>query len=51
MAVYSPRLEKTIGYAMVGADHSALGTQLEAHAPWGVATAAVAEKPFIKPTK
>ena len=51
VAVYSPRLEKNIGYAMVGVAHSALGTRLDVQAPWGVATATVAEKPFIKPTK
>jgi aminomethyltransferase len=51
VAVYSPRLEKTIGYAMVASAHSALGTRLDVQAPWGPATAVVAEKPFIKPTK
>jgi glycine cleavage system aminomethyltransferase T len=51
VAVYSPRLEKTIGYAMVDVAHSALGSRLEVRAPWGVVPAMVAEKPFIKPTK
>jgi glycine cleavage system aminomethyltransferase T len=48
VAVYSPRLAKNIGYAMVGIDYAALGTQFDVHAPWGAATAVVVEKPFIK---
>jgi aminomethyltransferase len=48
VAVYSPRLAKNIGYAMVGIGHSALGTRLDVHAPRGTATAVVVEKPFIK---
>ena len=51
VAVYSPRLEMNIGYAMVGIDHAALGTRLEVAAPWGAAPAVVTEKPFIKPEK
>ena len=51
VAVYSPRLEKNIGFAMVEVAHAALGTRLDVQAPWGVAAAVVAEKPFIKPTK
>lgn len=47
VAVHSPRLETNIGYAMVGIDHAALGTPLDVEAPWGAATAVVAEKPFL----
>jgi glycine cleavage system aminomethyltransferase T len=46
VAVYSPRLRKNLGYAMVPIGHMALGTSLAIEAPWGTATAVVAEKPF-----
>ena len=46
VAVYSPRLRKNLGYAMVNISHAALGTGLDIEAPWGTATAIVAEKPF-----
>jgi glycine cleavage system aminomethyltransferase T len=46
VAVYSPRLRKNIGYALVSISHAALGTGLGIEAPWGAATAVVAEKPF-----
>jgi glycine cleavage system aminomethyltransferase T len=49
--VYSPRLGQNIGYAMVSIDHAAVGTSLGIEAPWGAATAIVAEKPFITTTK
>ena len=48
VAVHSPRLGKNIGYAMVGAGHSAPGTRLEVHAPSGEMPAIVVEKPFLK---
>jgi glycine cleavage system aminomethyltransferase T len=48
VAVYSPRLDANLGYAMVPIGDSALGTSLNISAPWGPATAIVAEKPFIK---
>ena len=34
VAVYSPRLRKNIGYAMVSIGHTALGTSLAIEAPW-----------------
>jgi aminomethyltransferase len=46
VAVYSPRLQKNIGYAMVSISHAALGTGLDIEAPSGTTTAFVAEKPF-----
>jgi aminomethyltransferase len=46
VAVYSPRLRKNLGYAMVNISHAALRTGLDIEAPWGTATAIVAEKPF-----
>ena len=51
VAVYSPRLGQNIGYAMVSIGHTAVGTSLGIEAPWGTATAIVAEKPFITATK
>lgn len=48
VAVYSPRLETNIGYALVPIGDSAPGTYLNLAAPWGPATAVVTEKPFIK---
>ncbi len=49
--VYSPRLEKNIGYAMVPADHAALGTMLVTETPNGDAETVVVQKPFVDPTK
>jgi glycine cleavage system aminomethyltransferase T len=51
VAVHSPRLERNIGYAMVGVDHAAPGTALEVRAPWGDASAVVVERPFIPPSR
>lgn len=48
VAVYSPRLEMNIGYAMVPIGCTALDTRLEIAAPWGPATAIVSALPFIK---
>lgn len=50
-AIYSPRLEKNIGYAMVGIDHAELGTTLRVEAPPGDAEATVVRKPFVDPKK
>lgn len=51
-AVYSPRLEKNIGYAMVSADNAALGTELKVHVTDGDERGAtVVPKPFIDPDK
>jgi aminomethyltransferase len=47
VAVYSPRLERNIGYAMVTAACGTLGTALTIEAPWGKAAARVIEKPFV----
>jgi glycine cleavage system aminomethyltransferase T len=48
VAVYSPRLEMNIGYAMVPVGKTAPDTKLEIAAPWGRATAIVSTLPFIK---
>jgi glycine cleavage system T protein len=50
-AVYSPRLKKNIGYAMVPAAHHALGTKLHVAAPLGQAQATVVAMPFVDPKK
>jgi aminomethyltransferase len=50
-AVYSPGLEKNIGYALLPIEHSRLGTALTISAPWGEADAAVVRKPFVDPKK
>ena len=49
--VHSPRLEKTIGTAMVRTAQAALGTPLTVETPWGDAPATVAERPFITPIR
>ncbi len=51
-AVYSPRLERNIGYAMLPAEHAALGTRLTVAPEDGSERAAtVVRKPFIDPRK
>ena len=48
-ACFSPRLEKNIGYAMVPAEHSELGTQLIVERPDETVNAVVADRVFFKP--
>lgn len=50
-ACFSPRLERNIGYAMVPAGLSEIGTELEIETPAGVVPAVVVPKPFVDPTK
>jgi len=50
-AIYSPRLKKNIGYAMVPVAHAALGTRLEIETPDGKRGAVVVTMPFVDPTK
>jgi glycine cleavage system aminomethyltransferase T len=50
-AVYSPRLSKNIGYAMVPVQHAAPGKKLRVETPEGERGATVVEMPFIDPTK
>jgi aminomethyltransferase len=47
VALYSPRLEKNIGYAMVQTRFAALGASFDVEMPTGRARASVAKKPFI----
>lgn len=50
-AIHSPRLRKNIGYAMLPAALSELGTSLSVATPWGDRGARVVKKPFIDPKK
>jgi aminomethyltransferase len=50
-AVYSPRLRKNIGYAMLPAALAAVGTPLEIETPQGVRAARVVGMPFVDPRK
>lgn len=51
-AVYSPRLERNIGYAMLPIEHADIGTELAVHMPGlGDRPARVARKPFVDPKK
>jgi aminomethyltransferase len=51
-AIYSPRLKKNIGYAMVGAQHGEVGTRLKVSLPEaGLRDATVVPKPFVDPSK
>jgi glycine cleavage system aminomethyltransferase T len=50
-ALYSPRLEKNIGYAWVPVGRSELGTSLTIETPFGKASASVVPKPFVDPKK
>ncbi len=50
-AVYSPRLEKNIGYAMVPTSHAAMGTRMMASVPHGDVEITVVAKPFVDPKK
>jgi aminomethyltransferase len=49
--VYSPRLQKNIGYALVSIEHSRAGCTFTAAAPWGDLEATVVKKPFVDPKK
>ncbi|MGZ8663000.1 MAG: glycine cleavage T C-terminal barrel domain-containing protein, partial [Actinomycetota bacterium] len=50
-AIYSPRLEKNIGFAWVPTERSALGTRLTIQAEWGIRKGLVVEMPFVDPNK
>jgi aminomethyltransferase len=51
-AVYSPRLKKNIGYAMMLVAHATLGTALTVIIPGvGARKATVVSRPFIDPNK
>ncbi len=50
-AIYSPRLEKNIGYAWLPTELSTMGTTVEVETEWGTRTATVVEMPFVDPNK
>ncbi len=50
-AIFSPRLEKNIGYCWLPTERSELGTQVEIESEWGVRTATVVQMPFVDPGK
>lgn len=50
-AVYSPRLEKNIGYAWTPVEHASFGSRLTVTTPSGQRTAEVVPMPFIDPGK
>ncbi|MFT5193034.1 MAG: glycine cleavage system aminomethyltransferase T [Cellvibrionaceae bacterium] len=50
-AVYSPRLKRNIGLAMLQIDHTELGTRAVAQTPFGVLNLTVVPKPFYDPEK
>ena len=50
-AVYSPRLEKNIGYAWLPVEHTELGTHVAVETPEGTRDATVVPMPFFDPEK
>jgi glycine cleavage system aminomethyltransferase T len=48
-ACWSPRLQKNIGFAMVPADLSEIGTALGVRRPEGQVEAVVADRVFFRP--
>ena len=50
-AIYSPRLERNIGYCWVPSDLSGEGTRLEVETEWGSRRATVVPMPFVDPEK
>jgi glycine cleavage system aminomethyltransferase T len=50
-AIYSPRLERNIGFCWLPAEHTAEGTGLQVETEWGTRTATVVPMPFVDPEK
>jgi glycine cleavage system aminomethyltransferase T len=50
-AIYSPRLERNIGYCWVPTELAAEGTTLEVETEWGGRSARVVPMPFVDPEK
>ena len=50
-AIYSPRLERNIGYAWLPAELSTMDTTVEVETEWGPRSATVVEMPFVDPAK
>ncbi|HET9248625.1 MAG TPA: glycine cleavage T C-terminal barrel domain-containing protein [Actinomycetota bacterium] len=50
-AIYSPRLERNIGFAWLPVERSTLGERVTVETEWGRRTATVVEMPFVDPSK
>ncbi len=50
-AIYSPRLQKNIGYAWLPAERSKQGERVQVETEWGTRAATVVEMPFVDPSK
>jgi glycine cleavage system aminomethyltransferase T len=50
-AIYSPRLQKNIGFAWLPIEHAGLGTRLMVTSPDGARAATTVPIPFIDPGK
>jgi len=50
-AIYSPRLERNIGYCWLPSDRSHQGQKVSAETEWGTRTATVTAMPFVDPSK
>ena len=50
-AIYSPRLERNIGYCWLPTALSTNGTRVEVETEWGPRTATVVDMPFVDPGK
>ncbi|HEY7401441.1 MAG TPA: glycine cleavage T C-terminal barrel domain-containing protein [Actinomycetota bacterium] len=50
-AIYSPRLERNIGYCWLPTELSMIGTAVRVDTEWGERTATVVEMPFVDPSK
>jgi glycine cleavage system aminomethyltransferase T len=50
-AIYSPRLERNIGYAWLPSERSRPGERFTVETEWGVRDATVVEMPFVDPAK
>jgi aminomethyltransferase len=50
-AIYSPRLERNIGFAWLPVERSALGERLTVETEWGPRSGTVVEMPFVDPSK
>jgi glycine cleavage system aminomethyltransferase T len=50
-AIYSPRLERNIGFAWLPVERSTLGERVTVETEWGPRHGAVVEMPFVDPSK
>jgi aminomethyltransferase len=50
-AIYSPRLERNIGFAWLPVERSTVGERVTVETEWGSRTGTVVEMPFVDPSK